>query len=551
MNVNFPLAAGHLNEDGVPDFVTAPFQLGGPDGVTIPARVLVSDPKATDSSCYGLDGKDFDNAVFGVPGRYCAAAGYWSQAVMGHLNGDGTPDVAATIAKSPIIEAMLGTPYGIFNFAEIGAQGEPTELLSGDFDGDLLPDLAFIEKGSEEETVAVAYGKPFGPPDKPVRLSGLGPISHLRAGYVVSYPYSYDAVTDLGFFSRDVATKERRAAVLYGSTDRFFEAPFYVLSGLGEQQVFHPAVRAIVGDFAADGEGTGHGDLAVISAGDVSVTDTGPPLSKLWLLPSTGDGDLSNSSKKASDPLNDFLACAAAITPADLDGDGADQLVMLGLDSAGPALFVARQKPDAGFELGSRQPLQETYMDLLGVLQCEGGAAGASGIDALALLLLARAPRAVDISGEKGSAARPDIVAHVIPNEDEGLSASALKVSVFPNDGAGNLDPAKRVLLDLPPELSGRFVISFDLLNADSDPQQEIAFVTMHAASDPSELMFDAAYLADIDLEQGKMILKGKLPGSAKPVSVVTGDVDRDGVDDIVLSGLWGVEVLRGLPRAP
>jgi len=547
----FPLAAGDVNGDKVPDFVLASFNIGSADDPdTVPGHVMVSGAPPGQEGCFGigdqLSGK-FPGLQAIPPGYACVAQGNWSEAVMGRLNGDDFPDVAAIGPGAPYLDFLVGTGTGIFNPAQLPTQAGGEKLLAGDFDGDLVTDLAFVEEGSAGDSVAVAFGKLVGPPEAPVRVGGLGKINVLGSGRVLAIPNEYDLISDLGVIAEDPVTGGQRAALLYGSTNRVFDAPFGIVEGEGKSQRFSPAARVLIGEF--DGEPGAHGDLAVITARDVAAD--GQPISaappeRIWLLPSSGDADLSNAEKQLS-PQLEMRACTAAMTAADLDGDGRDEIVVLGAISQQGSVATVARRGATGFDLDPPQPLSEFYLDLFGTLMCaDVPISPPDSSDLLFSLIISRPPRVVDLSGEVGVAARPDVLALAFVPAGESGDVST-KLVVFENDGQGGLDVPGRISLAMPPELAGQTVVSFDVLNADSDPQKEVVLVAVDLAGSNETSM----YLAEMDLEAKALVPRFKFQSVAGPLSVITGDVDLDGVDDIVASTVYGIEVLRGKPRDP
>jgi hypothetical protein len=164
------------------------------------------------------------------------------------LNGDGRPDLAVTDAGSNTVLVMLGVGDGTFEKAVRYTVGRnPVAVAVADFNGDGVPDLAVVDQGSSDVAVLQCIGD--GTFRSAVRYSvGISP-SAIAVGDWNGVPFL--AVTDAG--SNDVA----------------------VLPGLGDG-TFGPAVRYAVGanpSAIAVGDWNGVPFLAVAEAGsnDVAV----------------------------------------------------------------------------------------------------------------------------------------------------------------------------------------------------------------------------------------------------------------------------------------
>ena len=141
---------------------------------------------------------------------------------------------------------------------------------------------------------------------------------------------------------------------------------------------------------------------------------------------------------------------------------------------------------------------------------------------------------AVDLDGDRGEAARPDVLATLL---DE---ASLLPtIAVFRNDGSGKLQaPIKLTLPEFPDDAP--YLRTFAAFNYDGDPQKELVLVTG-----------GGAYVVDVDLSTGQLQIVASLPDVAGATSVRAGDIDADGIDDLAFGGPSGVRVLRGQEQAP
>ncbi|MGC4087593.1 MAG: VCBS repeat-containing protein [Polyangiaceae bacterium] len=295
-----PLAAGEFSGDGQPDFV-------------LPSCLLVSQTLPHGGVVYlAAQGNN------GSP---------WSGALVGDLNGNGLSDVLAASSAGPNVTFFNGTG-SIFPVAmSVPVVGPVDHLASGDFDGDLVNDVAFIQhatSSSDEDSLLIAYGTVNGPPTAPIT------VAHVNAAEQVA------SFADLGMHGLTVASSAERngtqtgeLTLLEGSSDRLPLALHTLVSLADDGSVASSAAIGItVGDFT----GEGHSDLVALGFKDFSTPY------EYWLIPSISDNS-SAPQKLESDPDPDFgvlaelsngetrLALAGA--SGDLDGDGLDEAIWL------------------------------------------------------------------------------------------------------------------------------------------------------------------------------------------------------------------------------
>ncbi len=144
------VAVGDLNNDTIPDFVTAN---GSPGTVT----VLLS------------NGSDYDTTIFKSGGLQPSGV------ALADLDGDGALDIVVINAQSNNVSTFLNDGNGVFTLKKVSqARGRhtPKDLCVADFDGDKVPDVAIASLGTKD--VLVMHGKGDGTWDVDDRTYQVG-----------------------------------------------------------------------------------------------------------------------------------------------------------------------------------------------------------------------------------------------------------------------------------------------------------------------------------------------------------------------------------------
>ncbi len=246
----------------------------------------------------------------------------FSEAVIDDFNGDGHMDVAAGFSEADSVDFFLGNGRGLFNPANVPTS-HPTKLLRvGDFDGNFITDLAFAERadtaGEAGQDVSVIFGGSDGVSREPTVMARFGEVDDLEPVDLVLSAATLDGITDLGVVSRVAPDQGSWAVgVLYGNASRRMISPALV----GQLGLASP-----IGRFAtAGGTTTGRGVLAITAetSGRPAVIDE----IRLTLV----RDELGTFGAKETwtvDPASTHFGFACAVYAAvDLDGDGDQELV--------------------------------------------------------------------------------------------------------------------------------------------------------------------------------------------------------------------------------
>jgi hypothetical protein len=157
--LQMPLAAGDITGDGLADLIY-------PSGMLLSLRGAPQ------------DGLRYGNSL----GRFGTD---WSVARIADLNGNGLMDVVAASNRNLDIDFYNGTGGDQLNPFVITTQRPVEDLAVGDFDGDLVQDLAFTLSSApgESNEVVVAFGNSAGPPSlllTAARVAGVRQIGALE-----------------------------------------------------------------------------------------------------------------------------------------------------------------------------------------------------------------------------------------------------------------------------------------------------------------------------------------------------------------------------------
>lgn len=495
-----PLTAGPLPlPAGVDSVVAFGRASGGSARYLVTPHVVYLTPSAKSPICPGVPADTAAScevaANLGAP---------WTEAIVADLNRDLSTDVLASSAESNDLDYYAGSPLGLLNVSTISTLGAVSHLTLGDFDGDLVADVAFVQAGSHgaAQTVGdglhVLFGRAFARPEAPVFVGRFDRIEDVISASLA--PPMAKTSNDLGVTSRSEDGTEQNVAILYGNADRVLLAPF------GLQQVAPPDVltgRAIATTL---GQVAGESRLdAIAIAIDEPDASKSPPKFRLWITESQKHGRfatpiVSEPAPKSVHPLASVGRQVVFLTAGDLDGDGFDEIVYVGLDAAvaNASMMLIASTGGTG-TITLRDPIAlPRYAPPSGHVAL----ADVDGDGHLDLVMLTRTVSA--------------------PSE---LSLDATEVSIYWGV-AGGFDSTAPGSIVAP----------------DGAPLLDLAFVTRGAGRDVAFASETATWLAVRDGRTFTVTDPVVTGGSG----LATGDLDGDGVEDLAVASDGSIRVFRG-----
>lgn len=290
----YPLAIGELNQTGLADWAI-------PGGIQL-VSTLTADPPSTESPSVRLESN-----VIAAPFLH-----QWSNAAIAEFTGDTHLDLVASSADSPDLDFLIGTGKDGFNPTTLSTEGRVQSLVTGDFNGDLINDIALtqVHELAAEKPIglAVAYGNLASPPTPPTEIAGFfGVAQLLSANYQTD-----DAIEELGVLATSADDIESQLTLFVGNLGRspisslgLWKVIPNVPTGETEQDFCSLSARSLastVGRFGADAS-WGMLSLAQDDCARSGCSSGACASSfRLWYAPSIADGTLAAPSDVVAVP---------------------------------------------------------------------------------------------------------------------------------------------------------------------------------------------------------------------------------------------------------
>jgi hypothetical protein len=321
-----PLAIGDLNGDCALDFVDA--------SNIYTSYWMTSKPPASCNKTTAPSQPDGYASYTSPPGNQL-----WTEAHIADMNADGLLDVVVGSLLSPDVTIYRGTGTPLFNPLAIPTSAGTKSITIGDYDGDLVPDLAFADNGPTDavtmathDTVYVSFGARSGPPTTPV---AIGQIDNVAEIFPATEQAVYgDLIQNPFVAANNAVTKATDVYLFAGNADRQVDAPYILLQATTNPGIDVP-LRSVVGTFSTPTT-TSSGDLATdiaLYAKPTLCKGMGCGASRLWLLPTLGGAAITLASDQPVPPStlpSDFTSASDALIAnigPSADG-GFDQVVV-------------------------------------------------------------------------------------------------------------------------------------------------------------------------------------------------------------------------------
>jgi hypothetical protein len=362
LGINLPLASADFDGDGLGDYVTSlgVFLARGENGAGIPPD-------------------RFELAATSIPDL-------WSDAAVGDFNGDDQLDVAISRFDAQNARVLSGVDLflaagdGLFNPFHVQTDGGgpryyPRSMTVGDFDGDLIDDVAFFQEMALQEDLPegrlmVAFGAADGRFADAAVMGRFSGNAQMTATTAVLSPATFDGITDLFVTSMgatDVATGSS-ISVMFGDSSRRMVAPLILdpsLVGGGAPVNPQQPRRALIGDFNQDQIN----DFLVLAENSL-LTDKDVHRF-VWYIPGVvGDGSVDPSGAMYTDmfgdaTVGDFNFGCSTWEVVDLEA-GADSVrtpdELIGLDDSSACAFQDQTDVDPEIMVVKIDPTSATPM---------------------------------------------------------------------------------------------------------------------------------------------------------------------------------------------
>jgi hypothetical protein len=426
------------------------------------------------------------------------SAGTWSVARVADLNGNGLEDVIAGSADGLDLDFYNGTPSYLFNPSKIATDRAVNRIEIGDFDGDLVADVAITEVdggGVGRDSLSIAYGRFMAPPEAPFTIGAFDEVLQLVAARIDRS----DFIDGIGLISGGSGEK---IAVLTGDGERQLLSPYGFNDAAGMGNVSASPTGVAVGHFDDDAIV----DVAVIAVDQPTMVGgaSGPIEYRMWVSAGQGGGALAPAQLgKKLDTIQTVskeeggLASVSILRAADLDGDKKDEAILFAPTAGkltGTLLVAKASAGKKGPELGPTFQIEVPAAWLPSV-----------GSDL----------RIADIDGD----GKLDAVVLSAGRRDKG------QLMVFFGDGKGAFEATPSIV---------------------ESPDVPRAFAVVPGTS--TIVVVSEKGVATI-VRDGRKLTAKKLEGFAGGNTIASGDVSGDGLPDLVVGNGRRVQIHAGVAK--
>ncbi|MEQ9321799.1 MAG: VCBS repeat-containing protein, partial [Polyangiaceae bacterium] len=482
----------------------------------------------------------------------------WMTAEVADFDRDGIPDVAVSRTDddgdgpAQGIEILRNTGSGLFTRDLIPTQRPVAHITTGDFDGDQVVDLGYVEHDFSTALPAmqgpgsgfplhVAFGQTSGGFTATRKLGELPLVEQIIAGPVLGG----DGAAELLALAQP--QNKTALAIFGGNASRQLVAPFFFSFRLSMGQLVSGRIdAAVAGAFEKDG-GT---QLAVLTH-SITTEDVTEPFAEdvLWRLQVGAEAELMPKPQIGTLTQPPDAKCFECLLVAyDPDGDGVDDLY------AFEDLTLLTETPSAGMRVRRFTPTETGFEEAAVVAEIPDLI-----VPVTEELLTVNPPVIRDIDGD-GDDDLALIGAFVEQDEGEiddgdfGFGIVEQFVLIFYNDG-GKLGDFEIVRAPTVPAEGVAFVTAFTFLQVDPDPDLELV---LSEIVDNDDVETGSVWIMDYDPVTGSYdqpeFRRPLVAGPELPLLVralTSGDYDGDGVDDVIVGGDEFYVVVRGEPAQP